>query len=148
MGRPKRYRERIRFEMHSVAAKDVRAVMERTLRAEFGRSRIEAEVLASRSLDWLEGLGAGTVPGQVRLGVPAGRSRRYAPHNRRVVTVTAVDVGEDTKVWEEFGLAAMQRRRSYGGSVRYTGRVVGVRRERWRVLAGVSPAEAIGGTAS
>jgi hypothetical protein len=111
MGRPKRYRERIRFEMHSVAAKDVRAVMERTLRAEFGRSRIEAEVLASRSLDWLEGLGAGTVPGQVRLGVPAGRSRRYAPHDRRVVTVTAVDVGEDTKVWEEFGLAAMQRRR-------------------------------------
>lgn len=110
MGRRKLYRERIKFEMHSVVAKGVRGLIERTLRTEFGRSRVEAEVLAARSLWWLGALGT-TVPGQARLGAPTGLSRRYAQRARKPVAITAVDVGEDTKVWEEFGLAAMQRKR-------------------------------------
>lgn len=50
VGRPKRYRERIQFEMHSVQAKSVRTLIARTLQADFGRSRIEAAALADRSL--------------------------------------------------------------------------------------------------
>lgn len=50
-------------------------------------------------------------PGQVRLTVPAGPSRRYARARRRLAVVTAVDVGEDAEVWRRYGLSALQRRR-------------------------------------
>lgn len=111
MGRLRRYRERIQFEMNSVRAKSVRALLCRTLQSDYGRSRLEAAVLAERSLQWLTPLGVAQVPGQVWLSVPATRSRRYARSKRRLVRLTAVDVGEDSEVWESFGLAAMQRRR-------------------------------------
>jgi len=111
MGRPKRYRERLEFEMGSVRAKGVSSHLVCILQAEFGRSRIEAEVLAERSLGWLRGLGVSQLPGQVWLSVPAAASKRHAQKNRRLVLVTAVDVGEDTAVWQTFGLAALQRHR-------------------------------------
>lgn len=53
MGRVRRYRERIEFETHSVERKSVRGLLIRTLKQEYGKSRIEAESLASRSLEWL-----------------------------------------------------------------------------------------------
>jgi hypothetical protein len=111
MGRVRRYRERIRFEMTSVRAKNVRARLEGRLKEEYGRSRIEAAALAERSLDWLGRMGVKQLPGQVWLEVPATPSRRYARLRRRRVRITAVDVSEDTAVWEEHGLEAMQRRR-------------------------------------
>lgn len=111
LGRPVRYRERIEFETRSVEAKGIRGLMVRTLRQEYGCSRIEAEALADRSQSWLRALGLELLPGQVRLDVPAGPSRRYARVRRRAVVVTAVDVGEDGEVWRRYGLAALQRRR-------------------------------------
>lgn len=111
MGRPRRYRERIQFEMQSVQAKSIQNLLSRTLQKDFGRSRLESEVLARRSLDWLHALGVVAVPGQVCLSVPATPSRRYARQRRLMVTVTAVDVGEDTEVWRTYGLAALKRRR-------------------------------------
>jgi hypothetical protein len=97
--------------MVSVRAKSVGALLVRTLQADYGRSRLEAAVLAERSVHWLAGLGVKQLPGQVWLSVPASRSRRYVQRHRRLVRVTAVDVGEDTEVWETYGLAAMQGRR-------------------------------------
>lgn len=111
MGRPRRYRERIHFEMHSVQAKSLHNLLSQTLRKDFGTSRLESEVLAHASLYWLRPLGAAVIPGQVRLSVPATSSRRYARSRRLLVTITAVDVGEDTEIWRAFGLAALQRRR-------------------------------------
>ena len=111
MGRPKRYRERVQFEMHSVQAKSVRVLVARALQEDFGRSRIEAEALAGRSLEWLRGMGVPATPGQVRLSVPATPSRRYARERRTVVTVTAVDAGEDPEIWKAYGLGSLQRRR-------------------------------------
>src|SRR5215218_7355889 len=110
MGRSKRHRQRVRFELGSVAAKSLRGLLTRTLTAEFGCNRVEAEALAARSLEWLPELGAAAVPGQARLWVPATRSKRLARSQRRAVLVSAVEVGEDTAVWEAFGLAAVQRR--------------------------------------
>ena len=57
MGRLRRYRERIAFEMNSVRAKSVRAMVVRTLESDYGRSRLEAAVLAEGSLQWLATLG-------------------------------------------------------------------------------------------
>ena len=111
MGRGKRYRERIRFEMASVRSKNVRAQLERQLQRDYGRSRIEAAVLADFSLSWLAGLGVDQLPGQVWLSVPATASKRYARTQRRRVRVTGIDVAGDTAIWEEYGLEAMQRRR-------------------------------------
>lgn len=111
MGRPKRYRERIRFEMHSVQAKGLPGLLARELREGFGCSRLEAQVLAARSVQWLKVLGASALPGQVRLSVPATPSRRYSRRYRRHCVVSAIDVGADTAAWEAFGLAAMQRGR-------------------------------------
>ena len=111
MGRKHRYRERLRFEMGSVRAKSERAHLSRLLSQEYGRSRIEAEVLSARSLEWLLDLGVRQRPGQMRLTVPATASRRYARSRRKEVMVTAVEVAEDTEVWETFGLEALQRRR-------------------------------------
>lgn len=111
MGRPKRYRERIEFEMHSVQAKSVQSLISQVLQKDFGCSRLEAEVLSRRSLGWLRTLGVPEVPGQVRLAVPATPSRRYARERRMMATITAVDVGEDTEIWRVYGLAALQRRR-------------------------------------
>lgn len=111
VGRRRRYRERIEFEMDSVEAKGARGLITRTLVKDFGRSRLEAGALAERSLCWLNTLGAKAVPGQVRMSVPATPSRKYARQRRCAVTITAVEVGEDTAVWRGYGLAAMQRRR-------------------------------------
>ncbi|AFV10384.1 hypothetical protein Tph_c01360 [Thermacetogenium phaeum DSM 12270] len=111
MGRLRRYRERIEYEMQSVKLKSVHGIIMHTLQQEFGRSRLESEVLASRSIDWLNALDVPVVPGQMRLSVPSTISRRYALSHRCEVTITAVNAGEDTEVWQEFGLAAMQRRR-------------------------------------
>src|SRR6266545_4418865 len=111
MGRSKRQRQRVRFELESVAAKSLRGLLTRTLTAEFGCNRVEAQALAIRALEWLPALGAAAVPGQTRMSVPATRSKRHARSQRREVLVTAVEVGEDTAVWEAFGLAALQRRR-------------------------------------
>jgi hypothetical protein len=71
MGRMRRYRERIRFEMESVRAKNVGAQLERRLREEYGRSRMEAGVLAEVSREWLTELGVGQLPGQMWVSVPA-----------------------------------------------------------------------------
>lgn len=106
-----RYRERIRYELECVAAKDVRAVIRHTLRQDFGQSRVEAEVLAERSVAWLRQQPGVAVPGTMRVTVPATRSRKFAATRRLVATVTAVDVGEDATVWREFGIAALQRHR-------------------------------------
>jgi len=111
MGRPRRYRERIQFEMASVQVKSLRHLLAGVLRKDFGRSRLEAEVLAGRSLEWLRGLGLAVLPGQAWVSVPATPSRRYARQRRRMALVTFVDVGEDAEVWREYGLAVMQRRR-------------------------------------
>lgn len=111
MGRPRRYRERIQFEMHSVQAKSIQSLLGQALQKDFGKSRLESEVLAQRSLGWLHTLGVVAVPGQVCLSVPATPSRRYARQKRQLATITAVDVGEDTEVWRAYGLAALQRRR-------------------------------------
>ena len=111
MGRSKRHRQRVRFELESVAAKSLRGLLVRTLSAEYGCNRVEAEALAVRSLEWLPMLGAVAVPGQTRLSVPATRSKRQARIQRCDVLVTAVEVGEDTAVWEAFGLTVLQRRR-------------------------------------
>ena len=111
MGRSKRQRQRVRFELESVAAKSLRGLLTRTLTAEFGCNRVEAQALAIRALEWLPALGAAAVPGQTRMSVPATRSKRHARSQRREVLVTAVEVGEDTAVWEAFGLVALQRRR-------------------------------------
>jgi hypothetical protein len=100
--------------MQSVQAKSLHQILTHTLRQDFGQSRMEAEVLAARSLEWLadpQGAGTPPVPGQVRLSVPDTPSRRYAGRRRRQVTVTAVNVGEDTEIWRQWGLAVMQRRR-------------------------------------
>jgi Protein of unknown function (DUF1670) len=111
MGRSKRYRQRVRFELESVVAKSLRGLLTRTLTAEFGCNRVEAEALAIRALEWLPALGAVAAPGRARLWVPATRSKRLARVRRRAVLISAVEVGEDTAVWEAFGLAALQRRR-------------------------------------
>jgi hypothetical protein len=111
MGRSKRQRQRVRFELESVAAKSLRGLLVRTLTAEFGCNRVEAEALAIRALEWLPALGAAVVPGQARLWVPATRSKRLARVRRRAVLISAVEVGEDTAVWEAFGLTVLQRRR-------------------------------------
>lgn len=103
--------------MQSVQAKSLHQILTHTLRQDFGQSRIEAEVLAARSLEWLQiladpqGAGDPPVPGRVLLSVPDTPSRRYAGRRRRQVTVTAVNVGEDTEIWRQWGLAVMQRRR-------------------------------------
>lgn len=111
MGRSKQHRQRVRFELESVAAKSLRGLLVRTLTAEYGCNRVEAEALAIRALEWLPALGAVAVPGQARLWVPATRSKRLARAQRRAVLVSAVEVGEDTAVWEAFGLTVLQRRR-------------------------------------
>ena len=97
--------------MRSVWMKSVVVLMERALREEFARSPLEAEVLARASVGWLPGLGLALVPGQVRLSVPATRSRRHAGSMRGVALVTAVDAVEDTWAWEGWGLSGMQRSR-------------------------------------
>jgi len=111
MGRNHRYRERLQFEMGSVRAKSLRAHLSRLLQVEYGRSRIESDVLSERSLTWLMELGVSQLPGQVEVSVPATAARRYCRTRRMAVMVTAVEVGEDTEVWETFGLEALQRRR-------------------------------------
>jgi hypothetical protein len=111
MGRPKRHRERIQSQLESVRAKNINGILVRTLKEDFGCSRVESEVLAGRSTLWLASLGAVAVPGEVRLSVPATQSRKYSRARRTLVTVSAVSVGEDTEVWEAYGLAVMQRRR-------------------------------------
>jgi hypothetical protein len=97
--------------MQSAQAKSLHQILTHTLRHDFGQSRVEAEVLAERSLEWLQTLTGSLVPGRVRLSVPATPSRRYAGKRRCQVTITAVNVGEDTEIWRQWGLAAMQRRR-------------------------------------
>ena len=111
MGRVRRYRERVAFEMRSVCMKSVAALAERALRVEFSRSPLEAEVLARESVGWLGGLGLSLVPGQVRLSVPVTRSRRHSASQRGSAVITAVDVVEDTWAWEAWGLLGMQRSR-------------------------------------
>ncbi|MEW6045696.1 MAG: DUF1670 domain-containing protein [Bacillota bacterium] len=97
--------------MHSVQAKSVQGLLARESREGFGRSQLEAQVLAARSVQWLRALGASALPGQVQLSVPATPSRRYSRRYRRPCMVSAVDVGTDAEAWEAFGLAAMQRGR-------------------------------------
>lgn len=111
MGRNRCYRERIQFEMGSVRAKSLGAYLNRLLKAEYGRSRIEAGVLAERSLEWLLDLGVSQLPGQMRVSVPATAAKRYARARRLEVLVTAAEVAKDTEVWETFGLEALQRHR-------------------------------------
>lgn len=97
--------------MASVAAKDARAAITHTLREEFAQSRAEAEVVATRSLHWLRAQPGVAVPGTMRVSVPATPSRKYAGTRRTGATVTAVDIGEDAAVRQEFGIAALQRHR-------------------------------------
>ncbi|MDZ7800508.1 MAG: hypothetical protein U5K81_06915 [Trueperaceae bacterium] len=111
MGRVRNYRQRIAFEMRSVRLKGVGVVIERALRVEFGRSPLEAEVLARASLGWLPSLGLAVLPGQVRLPAPLTRSRRHSAARRAPVMITAVDVLEDRWAWEAWGLAGLQRAR-------------------------------------
>jgi hypothetical protein len=111
MGRSRRYRERIQYEMQSVRTKGILHHLVQILHTEFGRSRIEAEVLAARSTGWLRSLGVSQLPGQVWMSVPSTASKRYAGSRRCEVLITAVDTEEDTRIWEEFDLLAMQRHR-------------------------------------
>ncbi|MDZ7800512.1 MAG: DUF1670 domain-containing protein [Trueperaceae bacterium] len=112
MGRSRRYRERIEAETRSVAVKGVSAVIARALRTEFGRSRMEAEALAARSVAWLPALGVGLAPGRATLSVPATASRRWARERRRMATLSLVDVERDTEAWRRWGLPALQRARA------------------------------------
>ncbi len=111
MGRLRRYRERIQFEMESVRSKGVRSYLIRILQGDYGRSRLESSVLSERSFQWLGFFGVMPLPGQVYMEVPATPSRRHCREKSRMVLIKAVDIGEDTEVWESYGLAAMQRRR-------------------------------------
>jgi len=74
--------------MGSVRAKSERAHLSWLLSQEYGRSRIEAEVLSERSMEWLLDLGVRQRPGQMRLTVPATAARRYARSRRKEVMVT------------------------------------------------------------
>jgi hypothetical protein len=111
MGRVMRHRHRVRAELSSVRTKDTRGLICRTLTSEFGANKIEAEVLSSRSLEWLGQMGVSALPGVVRLSVPEGSSKRYSRTRRKVVSVSAVDVGADSACWEAFGLEVAQRMR-------------------------------------
>jgi len=112
MGRSTRYRDRIEFETKSVEAKGLCGLLRRELCSEFGLSRIESEVLATRSLSWMEVLVGGVLPGQVIVSAPASSCMRLVRQRRLEVRVTAVDVGTDTALCREFGLEAMQRARA------------------------------------
>ena len=111
MGRVRSYRQRLSFEMRSVRMKSLARVVERALRVEFGCRPLEAEVLARVSVGWLPQLGLCLVPGRVRLSVPLTRSRRHSASRRGLAAITAVDAVEDTRVWEAWGVAGVQRSR-------------------------------------
>jgi hypothetical protein len=111
MGRRTRYRERVEFETRSVAVKGLVGLLARELREDFGQSRLESEVLAGRSVGWLEKMVGGVLPGQVVIDVPATASMRFSRQRRVSVRVTAVDVAADGGIWCELGLEAMQRSR-------------------------------------
>ena len=85
------------------------SVIERSARVEFGRSALEAEVLARESVGWLGGLGLRLPLGVARLGVPVTRSRRHAGALRGEAFVRVVDVLDDTWAWESWGLSGLQR---------------------------------------
>ena len=108
MGRSRRYRERIQYEMQSVRTKGILHHLVQILHTEFGKSPIEAEVLAARSTQWLRFLGVSQLPGQVWMSVPSTTSKRYAGTRRCQVLITAVDTEEDTRIWEEFDLSTLQ----------------------------------------
>ncbi len=104
-------RSKVQHATDWVRPKSARALLVRALRKEFGQGARAAEEIAEESLAWMKLVQGITLPGCVRMSVPATSSRRYAPVRRRVCQITAIDVDEDAEVWQEFGLAVMQRRR-------------------------------------
>jgi hypothetical protein len=112
MGRNTRYRERIRSETVSVESKGLLGMLRAELRADFGLSRIEAEVLAIRCKRWLGDMTAALLPGQTALTVPATTCMRLVRRQRLRVVVTVVDVSADGATWRESGLETVQRSRA------------------------------------
>ncbi len=112
MGRKKSYRERIRFETSSVEAKSLKNLLFQELRRDFGLSRIESDVLAIRSLIWLQEMNCSHLPGQLNLSIPSTPVKKYAQANRSQVKLTVVDVNIDGEIWRDFGLFVMQRGRA------------------------------------
>jgi len=106
-----RYQNPLQHTTSWVRPKSARALLVRTLRKDFDQSAFAAEEIADESLAWMSTVQGLTLPGSVRLSVPETASRRYAPSRRRTATITAVDVDEDAEIWQEFGLAVLQRRR-------------------------------------
>ncbi len=111
MGEIVRYQNSLQHTTSWVRPKSARALLVRTLRKEFDQSAFAAEEIADESLAWMSTVQGLTLPGSVRLSVPETASRRYAPTRRRAATITAVDVDEDAEIWQEYGLAVLQRRR-------------------------------------
>ncbi|MDA8345551.1 MAG: DUF1670 domain-containing protein [Thermaerobacter sp.] len=104
-------RNKVQHATQWVRPKSARALLVRELRKQFGQAARAAEEIAEESLAWMGLVQGITLPGCVRMSVPATSSRRYAPLRRRICQITAVDVDEDAEVWQEYGLAVMQRRR-------------------------------------
>ena len=71
MGRCTRYRNRVAMETGSVEAKGISGMLSRELRTDFGLSKLESEILASRSIAWLQQRQRGVLPGQVIIDAPA-----------------------------------------------------------------------------
>ncbi len=111
MGEIVRYQHSLQHTTSWVRPKSARALLVRTLRKEFDQSAFAAEEIADESLAWMSTVQGLTLPGSVSLSVPETASRRYAPVRRRLATITAVDVDEDAEIWQEYGLAVLQRRR-------------------------------------
>lgn len=112
MGRCTRYRNRVAMETGSVEAKGIGGMLVRELRTDFGLSKLESEILASRSIAWLRQMQRGILPGQVVIDAPATACIRLIRQQRLEVRVTVVDNGIDGALWREYGLEMMQRARA------------------------------------
>jgi hypothetical protein len=112
MGRSRSYRERIKFETHSVESKSLKSLLCQELQSDFGLSKLESDVLSIRSLVWLQEMVKGPLPGQLYFSVPATPVKQYAYCKRTEVKLTVVDINSDGELWREFGLCVMQRSRA------------------------------------
>lgn len=109
MGREKEYRQRLKYQVHSVRKKTLEGQIAAQLRDELGMSQVESRLLARRMEHWLLGLAGVRSHNQLLTKASSGRERfrRKGKAALKEIKLTPFSE-EDLDVELEYGLKTMQ----------------------------------------
>ncbi len=108
MGRPKEYRQRLKYQVASARKKTLDNQLAARLTSELGMSEVEARLLAHRLSLWIQSRPGLRGPNQILIDASVGRDRFVRKWRvGKKIRVTPYDA-EDLDLELEFGLATMQ----------------------------------------